>query len=128
MLVYLPELGEGVDSVDVVEVLVSVGESIEEEQGLIEVETEKASVEVPATAAGTVTEVHVSVGDVLSANAPIVTIEAAEGKANAASGDVVPEPEPEPVPESVPEPESAPAPAPENVEEKTGGREANSKF
>jgi pyruvate dehydrogenase E2 component (dihydrolipoamide acetyltransferase) len=76
----LPELGEGVDNVDVVEVLVSVGESIEEDQGLIEVETEKASVEVPSTSAGTVSEVHVSVGDVLGEAAPIVTIEAAEGQ------------------------------------------------
>jgi pyruvate dehydrogenase E2 component (dihydrolipoamide acetyltransferase) len=106
----LPELGEGVDNVDVVEVLISVGESIEEDQGLIEVETEKASVEVPSTAAGTVTEVHVSVGDVLSANAKIVTLEGTEGQADAAP--------PVPAPES----------APENVEEKTGGREANSKF
>ena len=61
----LPELGEGVDSVDVVAVLVAVGDTIELEQGLIEVETEKASVEVPATAAGTVTEIHIEEGDVL---------------------------------------------------------------
>jgi pyruvate dehydrogenase E2 component (dihydrolipoamide acetyltransferase) len=114
----LPELGEGVDSVDVVEVLVSVGEIIEEDQGLIEVETEKASVEVPSTTAGTVTEVHVSVGDVLSANAPIVTMEGTEGQADAAPEKVVPKP--------VPEPESAPAP--EKGEEKREGREANSKF
>jgi len=114
----LPELGEGVDSVDVVAVLVAIGDSIEVDQSLIEVETEKASVEVPSTAAGTITEVHVSVGDVLSANAPIVTLEGTEGQADAAPEKVVPEPEP--VPES--------APAPENVEEKMGGREANSKF
>jgi pyruvate dehydrogenase E2 component (dihydrolipoamide acetyltransferase) len=74
----LPELGEGVESVDVVAVLVSVGEQIEADQGLIEVETEKASVEVPSTAAGTVTEVHVKEGDVLEENAPIVTLDAPE--------------------------------------------------
>jgi len=118
----VPQLGEGVDSVDVVAVLVAVGDSIEVDQSLIEVETEKASVEVPSTTAGTITEVHVSVGDVLSANAPIVTLEGTEAKADAAPGKVVPEPEP--VPESVPES----VPAPENVEEKKGGREANSKF
>jgi len=75
----LPELGEGVDSVDVVAVLVAVGDIIDEEQGLIEVETEKASVEVPSTSAGTVTEVHVKEGDVLGESAPIITIEAVEG-------------------------------------------------
>jgi pyruvate dehydrogenase E2 component (dihydrolipoamide acetyltransferase) len=118
----LPELGEGIDSVDDVEILVSVGENIEEEQGLIEVETEKASVEVPSTTAGTVTVVHVSVGDVLGADAPIVTLEAAEGQPDAAP----PEPASAPAPESASDSESTPAP--ENVEEKKGGREANSKF
>ncbi len=74
----LPELGEGVDSVDVVTVLVSVGDGIEVDQGLIEVETEKASVEVPSTTAGTITEVHVAVGDILGENAPIITLDAEE--------------------------------------------------
>jgi len=76
MTITLPELGEGVDSVDVVAVLVAVGDSIEMDQGLIEVETEKASVEVPSTTTGTVTEIHVTVGEVLGENAPIVTLQA----------------------------------------------------
>jgi pyruvate dehydrogenase E2 component (dihydrolipoamide acetyltransferase) len=92
----LPELGEGVDSVDVVAVLVSVGDSIEVDQGLIEVETEKASVEVPATAAGAVTEIHVKTGDVLGENAPIVTLDAEEGEVDAAAEEIVPEPVPGP--------------------------------
>ena len=70
----LPELGEGVDSVDVVAVLVNVGDAIDVDQSLIEVETEKASVEVPATSAGTITEIHVSAGDTLGESAPIVTL------------------------------------------------------
>jgi pyruvate dehydrogenase E2 component (dihydrolipoamide acetyltransferase) len=90
----LPELGEGVDSVDVVAVLVSVGDSIEMDQGLIEVETEKASVEVPSTAAGTVTEIHVQTGDVIGENAPIVTLDVADDEIAAAS--------PEPASESAP--------------------------
>ena len=77
----LPELGEGVDSVDVVAVLVAVGDTVVIDQGLIEVETEKASVEVPSTTAGTVTEVHVKEGDVLGENAPIVTLDATESEA-----------------------------------------------
>ena len=75
LTITLPELGDDVDSVDVVAVLVAVGDRIETEQGLIEVETEKASVEVPSTASGTVTEIHVALGDVLGAGAPIVTLE-----------------------------------------------------
>jgi pyruvate dehydrogenase E2 component (dihydrolipoamide acetyltransferase) len=89
----LPELGEGVDSVDVVAVLVAVGDIIEVDQGLIEVETEKASVEVPATAAGAVTEIHAKTGDVLGANAPSVTLDAEEGEVDAAAEEIVPEPE-----------------------------------
>ncbi|MBD3872257.1 MAG: 2-oxo acid dehydrogenase subunit E2 [Acidobacteria bacterium] len=114
MTINLPELGEGVDSVDVVAILVSVGDRIEEEQGLIEVETEKASVEVPSTAAGTITEIHVAVGDVLSENAPIVALDAAKDKADAAPGEIVPEPESAHVPATKAEPppivESAPPP------------------
>ena len=100
----LPELGEGVDSVDVVAVLVAVGDSIEMDQGLIEVETEKASVEVPSTTAGTVTEIHVTVGEVLGENAPIVTLDAAEGQTQVESDpDPVPDPDViEPVKEDAP--------------------------
>jgi pyruvate dehydrogenase E2 component (dihydrolipoamide acetyltransferase) len=98
----LPELGEGVDSVDVVAVLVSVGDNVEVDQGLIEVETEKASVEVPATAAGTVTEIHVSAGDVLGENAPILTLDAVEDQSSAAS-ETVPVPVPVPVPDEAEE-------------------------
>ncbi|MCU0303530.1 MAG: 2-oxo acid dehydrogenase subunit E2 [Thermoanaerobaculales bacterium] len=73
----IPELGEGVDSVDVVAVLVQVGDTIAVDQPLIEVETEKASVEVPSTAAGVVTEIHVEAGQSLGPAAPIVTLDAA---------------------------------------------------
>jgi pyruvate dehydrogenase E2 component (dihydrolipoamide acetyltransferase) len=71
----IPELGEGVDSVDVVSVLVSVGDRVEVDQPLIEVETEKAAVEVPSTAAGTITEIHVEVGGSLGPDAPVLTLD-----------------------------------------------------
>ncbi len=90
----LPELGEGVDSVDVVAVLVSVGDEIEENQSLIEVETEKASVEVPSTAAGTITELHVKEGDVLGEKAPIVTLEPPSAESDAEQRFGCPSPSP----------------------------------
>jgi pyruvate dehydrogenase E2 component (dihydrolipoamide acetyltransferase) len=71
----VPELGEGVDSVDVVAVLVSVGDTVQLEQPVIEVETEKASVEVPSTVTGKVLEVHVTVGDTLGAGSEIITVD-----------------------------------------------------
>ncbi len=94
--IHLPELGEGVDSVDVVAVLVAVGDRVEKDQGLIEVETEKASVEVPSTASGTVTEIHVNPGDALGENAAIVSLEAAEVQVDAS-------PEPAPAPDQAEE-------------------------
>ncbi len=119
-IISLPELGEGVDSVDVVNVLVSVGDAVEVDQGLIEVETEKASVEVPSTAAGTVTEIHVAAGDVLGENAPIVTLEIAVNETAVSQTESEPAPDAadqagggaeEPV-EPVPVAEAAPAPSP----------------
>ena len=71
----IPELGEGIDTVDVVAVLVKIGDTIAVDQPLIEVETDKAAVEVPSTTAGTVTEVHVEAGASLGPDAPIVTVD-----------------------------------------------------
>jgi len=88
----VPELGEGVESVDVVAVLVEVGDAVEVEQGVIEVETEKASVEVPSDATGVVTEIHVKVGDQLAAGDPIMAIESNEVSDTASDDGAAPEP------------------------------------
>jgi len=61
--VRLPELGENIDSADVINVLVNKGDKIEEEQGIIEIETDKATVEVPSNISGTVTDVLIKIGD-----------------------------------------------------------------
>jgi pyruvate dehydrogenase E2 component (dihydrolipoamide acetyltransferase) len=81
--VTVPELGEGVDSVDVVSVLVQVGDRVEADQGLVEVETDKAAVEIPSSAAGTVTAIHVSAGDSLKEGDPIVSLDADESQQDA---------------------------------------------
>ena len=71
----LPELGEGIDSGDVVNVLVAVGETITRDQPLIELETDKAVIEVPAPVAGTVQTIHVQTGDTAAVGQLIVTFE-----------------------------------------------------
>ena len=48
----LPELGENIDSAEVVEVLVKVGDTITKDQAILEIETEKATIEVPSTVEG----------------------------------------------------------------------------
>jgi len=59
----LPELGENIESADVIAVLVKVGDRLEKEQSVIEIETDKATVEVPSSVEGKVIEVLVKEGD-----------------------------------------------------------------
>ncbi|NAW65077.1 pyruvate dehydrogenase complex dihydrolipoyllysine-residue acetyltransferase [Photobacterium halotolerans] len=73
----------GADEVEVTEILVSVGDKVEEEQSLITVEGDKASMEVPASQAGIVKEIKVAEGDKVSTGSLIMIFEA-EGAAQAA--------------------------------------------
>ncbi|MBT5955580.1 MAG: pyruvate dehydrogenase complex dihydrolipoyllysine-residue acetyltransferase, partial [Candidatus Marinimicrobia bacterium] len=72
--ILLPELGEGIKSVEISDVSIKVGDNISIDDILIVVETDKASMEIPATEAGEVENVHVSAGDTLSPGEPIVTL------------------------------------------------------
>lgn len=73
--VLLPELGENIKSGDVVRVLVKPGDKVQVDQSLIELETDKASFEVPSTAEGIVKDVLVKEGDVAQIGQPIVRLE-----------------------------------------------------
>ncbi len=64
--IVVPDLGEFTD-VEIIEVLVSAGDSVEAEQSLITLETDKATMEVPAATAGTIEAINVSVGGTVSA-------------------------------------------------------------
>jgi pyruvate dehydrogenase E2 component (dihydrolipoamide acetyltransferase) len=78
----LPELGDGIESGDVLEVLVREGDVITKDQGIVELETDKATVEVPSSHAGTVKKVHVSSGDTIKIGATMISIEAASATAS----------------------------------------------
>ncbi|HIF9394326.1 TPA: pyruvate dehydrogenase complex dihydrolipoyllysine-residue acetyltransferase [Photobacterium damselae] len=93
----------GADEVEVTEILVSVGDKVEEEQSLITVEGDKASMEVPASQAGIVKEIKIAEGDKVSTGSLIMIFEA-EGAATAA---------PAPAAEAAPVAASAPAAAAE---------------
>jgi pyruvate dehydrogenase E2 component (dihydrolipoamide acetyltransferase) len=58
----LPELGENVTAGEVVRVLVKAGDTIEKDQAVLELETDKATIEVPSSVAGTVKDVRVKQG------------------------------------------------------------------
>ncbi|MEE2636757.1 MAG: 2-oxo acid dehydrogenase subunit E2 [Acidobacteriota bacterium] len=83
--VKLPELGEGIDEADVVRVLVAVGDTVTADQALLEVETDKATVEVPSPAAGVVRTVAVEAGTTIAVGELIVSLETAGSTAPRAS-------------------------------------------
>ncbi len=73
--IHLPDLGAGIEFGDVLAVHVSVGDAIEKGQTLIEIETDKATVDVPSPQGGKIAEVHVQTGDTVAINSPIVSLD-----------------------------------------------------
>jgi pyruvate dehydrogenase E2 component (dihydrolipoamide acetyltransferase) len=103
--VRVPDIGD-FKEVEVIEVLVKAGDAITAEQSLITVESDKATMEIPAPGAGVIKELRVKVGDKVSQGMPILVLD--EGKEPAAKA---PAPKPEP-PKAAPAPAAAPkAPA-----------------
>ena len=103
----LPDLGEGVEAGDVVGVLVAEGDTVEIDQGVVELETDKALVEVPSSVAGTVTKIHISAGDRVPVGSLLISVE------DEKSVPTAPEPEAEaPAPKEETQVAEAPAPTP----------------
>ena len=75
--VKVPDIGD-LDAVDVVEVLVAAGDQIAKDDSLITLESDKATMDVPAPASGAVREVRVKAGDKVHEGTIILTLEAAE--------------------------------------------------
>ena len=73
--ILLPELGEGIDRVEITDVIISDGDTIQKDDPLIVVESEKASMEIPTTASGKVEKVHVKEGDSISPGEMIISIQ-----------------------------------------------------
>jgi len=83
----MPELGENIEEADVVKVLVAEGDTIKVDQTVLELETDKAAVELPSAHAGRVAKVHVKDGDRVPVGAVLLTIEEAPSE-----GEQKPEP------------------------------------
>ena len=71
----LPELGENIESADVVSVLVKEGDKIQKDQGLFEIETDKATIEVPSTQDGVVQKILIKAGDKIKVGQTVLMIE-----------------------------------------------------
>ncbi len=102
----LPDLGENIESGDVIRILVAIGDRLAEDQTVIELETDKAVIEVPSSINGTVSKIFVQQGDTIAVGQPILEVEAAATKFPVAE-----EAPPVPVPAEKP----APAPLVEEV-------------
>jgi len=89
LMVTVPDMGE-FSAVEIIEVLVAVGDEIEPEQGLITLETEKATMDVPAPSRGQVLEVKVGVGDRVSAGDEVLVMAPSEGAASGLAPSVTP--------------------------------------
>lgn len=88
--VKVPDIGDYSD-VPVIEVLVAVGDTVKKDQGLVTLESDKATLEVPSSAAGVVKEIKVKLGDTLSEGAVVVVLDA-EGAADAPAKAAAPVP------------------------------------
>ena len=107
----VPDIGD-FDAVDVIEVLIKAGDSVENGQSVIVLESDKASMEVPAEAAGTVDSVAIKVGDKVKQGDLIATLSSAAGAAPATVAAPAPVAE---APKAAPAPAPAPAAAPAAV-------------
>jgi len=115
----VPDIGD-FDEVEVIEVLVAPGDTVQAEQSLITVESDKASMEIPAEQGGVIKEVLVKVGDKVSQGKPMVRLEAA----GADAGSAPPARPAEASKEAAPQPAAAPAaqaPAPAPAPASFGG-------
>ena len=104
----LPSLGEGVESGDVLEIYVKVGDVVKPEQSLLELETDKATVAVPSPLSGKILSIAIQEGDTVKVGQVIGTIEATAAASSQAAS---PAPTPAPPAASAPKP-TAPSPAP----------------
>ena len=76
----LPELGENITSGDVVRVLVSAGDPVAKDQAVLELETDKATIEVPSNVAGTVKDVRVKQGERIKVGQVVLTVDDGAGE------------------------------------------------
>ncbi|TAG82122.1 MAG: dihydrolipoyl dehydrogenase [Betaproteobacteria bacterium] len=106
----VPDIGDFKD-IPVIEILVKVGDTVAKEQSLVTLESDKATMEVPAESAGVVKELRVKLGDKVSQGTVVAVIEASAGAAAPAPVAAPPAPAAAPAPTAVPAQAAKPVPA-----------------
>ena len=117
--VAVPDIGDFTD-IPIIEVLVAVGDTVEVEQGLVEIESDKATFEVPSPVAGVVKELKVGVGDKVSEGVVIAIVDEG-GSSDGAPGDGGAEPDTAPKPVEEKQADAAPAAKAEPAPSGDGG-------
>ena len=77
--ILLPDLGEGIEAADVSEILVNSGDSVSVDDIILVLESDKASMEIPAENDGVVKEVFVKTGDEVKTGSPLISFEVSSG-------------------------------------------------
>jgi len=109
--ILVPDIGN-FDSVDVIEIIAKIGDAIKKDDPLITLETDKASMDIPAPHAGTVKEIFLKVGDKIKQGSPILMLDIVESDKKSEVKESPKETKKEEAPKaSMPEP-SRPAPEP----------------
>ena len=120
----LPDIGEGVVEGEVVQWHVSVGDSVSEDDPVVDVMTDKATVTIPSPVSGVISSLSGDVGDMIAVGSSLMEIDSeGEGGGPAAEDAEVQEPVPDPDPPKAPEPApapKAPEPAPSESQSQTG--------
>lgn len=109
----LPNLGENVAGGDVLRIMVNPGDTVTKDQPVLELETDKATIEVPSSVSGVITEVKVKTGQKVKVGQAIFAFDAAGGGAAAPAPAAA---APAPAAEPAPAPKAAPAPEPPAAE------------
>ena len=107
----LPELGENIDQGDLVRLMISPGSSISEGQPVMELETDKAVVEVPSSVTGTVKDIRVKEGEKIKVGQVIFTVENGAGSTPVKETKTAPASKPPATSVATPAPQSTPQPA-----------------
>ena len=119
----LPDIGEGVVEGEVVQWHVSVGDSVSEDDPIVDVMTDKATVTIPSPVSGVISSLSGDVGDMIAVGSSLMEIDSeGEGGGPAAEDTEVQEPVSEPDPPNAPEPSpapKAPEPAPSEIQTQT---------
>ena len=108
----LPDLGEGIEEADILKIYVKEGDSLTVDQPVMEIETDKATLDVPSGVAGTITSLHVAEGQTITPGTVLITVLEGAGAESGGAPSAAPPPTPAAPPRASAAPPATPAAPP----------------